>query len=140
MKMKQANITNLLEKMNLNKRISTLEQDLKPDEPELYFNAMTADQFDRLVELAKKMDAGEETTEAENREAHELAEIAEIDSKKEFLKQYDKQPPQKLRTIFDDFAEYQKSNGFVDDKGRPNIPAYYCFADFLDEQNIKYIS
>ena len=118
--------------MNIEKRISQLEQK-HPSGSELYFNCIGWDGLLRMQDLLEKSDLSD----TEYKELQALNIVAKRDARKEFLDQYDKPEPFDLRTVFNDFKDYQKERGRVTSLGHAVIPAYPQFQQFLTDNGYQ---
>ena len=112
--------------MKFEKRLSQLEQK-HPSGSELYFNCIGWDELLGMQDLLEKSDSSD----TEKKELQALNIKAKRDARKEFLDQYDKPEPFDLRTVFNDFNDYQLKHGRTTKLGHAITPAYPQFQQFL---------
>ena len=116
--------------MKLDKRLSQLETEAPS---EYLFNCLSEQDLIQFEELISKKDH----TEKEFQKLIELDNKAKRDARLEFLDQYDKPQPFDLRTVFNDFKDYQLKYGRTSSMGNAITPAYPEFQQFLTDNGYQ---
>jgi len=115
--------------MTIQNRLEKLEEK-HPSGSGLYFNCIGCDELARMQEIIE-IDKKRELTETEIKEWERLHSKARRDARKEFLEQYDKPQPFDLRTVFNDFKDFQMKHGRTTKLGHAITPAYPQFQEYL---------